>query len=123
MNEKLSSPCAACIGSGLRHGAVCSECRGKGYRLILNGRQPLCNGKVRTVATPPFNGGPSGFSLTWRWTLANAKRTIRRFKRDPSTRERSKGPVCLVVHLRWSAHGLGQDRPLGQERLCMLRWH
>ena len=25
--------------SGLRHRAVCSECRGKGYRLIMNGRQ------------------------------------------------------------------------------------
>jgi hypothetical protein len=39
MNEKLPAPCEACRGSGLRHGAVCSECQGKGYRLIVNGRQ------------------------------------------------------------------------------------
>jgi len=39
MNEKLPAPCEGCSGSGLRHGAVCSECRGKGYRLIVHGRQ------------------------------------------------------------------------------------
>lgn len=39
MNEKLPAPCEACRGSGLRHGAVCGECQGKGYRLIVNGRQ------------------------------------------------------------------------------------
>jgi hypothetical protein len=39
MNEKLPAPCEACRGSGLRHGAVCSECQGKGYRLFIDGRQ------------------------------------------------------------------------------------
>ena len=39
MNEKLPAPCEACRGSGLRHGVVCSECQGKGYRLFVNGRQ------------------------------------------------------------------------------------
>ena len=39
MNEKLPAPCEGCGASGLRHGAVCSDCRGKGYRLIDNGRQ------------------------------------------------------------------------------------
>jgi len=39
MNEKLPAPCEACRGSGLRRGAVCSECQGKGYRLMINGHQ------------------------------------------------------------------------------------
>jgi hypothetical protein len=39
MNEKLPAPCEACRGSGLRHGSVCSECQGKGYRLFINGNQ------------------------------------------------------------------------------------
>jgi len=39
MNEKLPAPCEACHGSGLRHGAVCGECQGKGYRLFVDGRQ------------------------------------------------------------------------------------
>jgi hypothetical protein len=39
MNEKLPAPCEACRGSGIRHGAVCSECHGKGYRMFVNGRQ------------------------------------------------------------------------------------
>jgi hypothetical protein len=37
MEEKLPAPCEACRASGLRKGAPCSECGGKGYRLIING--------------------------------------------------------------------------------------
>jgi hypothetical protein len=39
MDEKLPIPCDACSASGLRHGAVCAECQGKGYRLSINGKQ------------------------------------------------------------------------------------
>ena len=39
MNEKLPAPCEACDGSGLRDGSECSACRGKGYRLFVNGNQ------------------------------------------------------------------------------------
>jgi len=39
MNEKLPAPCEPCHGSGLRDGSECSECRGKGYRLFVNGNQ------------------------------------------------------------------------------------
>jgi hypothetical protein len=43
MNEKLPAPCGACDGSGLRDGSECSACRGKGYRLFVNGNQILGN--------------------------------------------------------------------------------
>src|SRR5271167_812563 len=39
MNEKLPAPCEACRGTGMRHGALCGECQGKGYRLFVNGNQ------------------------------------------------------------------------------------
>jgi DnaJ-class molecular chaperone len=39
MNEKLPAPCQACNGSGVRDGSACSECRGKGYHLFVNGNQ------------------------------------------------------------------------------------
>ena len=38
MNEKLPAPCEHCKGTGLSHGSECSECGGKGYRLIVGGR-------------------------------------------------------------------------------------
>jgi DnaJ-class molecular chaperone len=37
MPDKLPTPCEHCKGTGLSHGVECRECRGKGYRLILNG--------------------------------------------------------------------------------------
>jgi len=37
MTEKLPAPCEHCKGTGLSHGVECRECRGKGYRLIVNG--------------------------------------------------------------------------------------
>ena len=37
MNEKLPAPCEPCKGTGLSHGSECEQCRGKGYRLIVNG--------------------------------------------------------------------------------------
>ena len=37
MDEKLPAPCEHCRASGLRHGSVCEECQGKGYRLFING--------------------------------------------------------------------------------------
>jgi hypothetical protein len=39
MDEKLPAPCEHCRASGLRHGSVCDECQGKGYRLFINGGQ------------------------------------------------------------------------------------
>jgi hypothetical protein len=41
MDEKLPAPCEACVASGLRKGVPCSECGGKGYRLIINGTPAL----------------------------------------------------------------------------------
>ena len=42
MTEKLPAPCEHCKGTGLLHGVECRECRGKGYRLIVNGSpQPV----------------------------------------------------------------------------------
>lgn len=35
MIEKLPAPCEPCLGSGVRHGSVCSDCQGKGYRLFF----------------------------------------------------------------------------------------
>jgi hypothetical protein len=56
MNEKLPAPCEGCDGSGLRHGAVCSECRGKGYRLIINRRQtPVQQQDPQQLLRPPQN--------------------------------------------------------------------
>jgi hypothetical protein len=39
MDEKLPAPCERCRASGLRHGSVCDECQGKGYRLFINRSQ------------------------------------------------------------------------------------
>jgi DnaJ-class molecular chaperone len=38
MSEKLPAPCQHCAATGLFHGMSCEECRGKGYRLIIDGR-------------------------------------------------------------------------------------
>jgi len=48
MTEKLPAPCEPCKGTGLSHGSECQECRGKGYRLIIEGR-PM---PVRQPAKP-----------------------------------------------------------------------
>jgi len=39
MNEKLPTPCEPCKATGLFQGSECEQCRGKGYRLIINGVQ------------------------------------------------------------------------------------
>jgi hypothetical protein len=39
MNEKLPAPCEPCSGSGMHHGNICGDCRGKGYRMFVNGNQ------------------------------------------------------------------------------------
>ena len=52
MNEKLPIPCERCHGSGLSAGAECEECRGKGYRLSIDGR-PVPATKIRLASTRP----------------------------------------------------------------------
>ena len=37
MSEKLPVPCEYCKATGLFQGSECEQCRGKGYRLIVNG--------------------------------------------------------------------------------------
>ena len=72
MNEKLPAPCEGCSGSGLRNGAVCSECLGKGYRFIVNGRQsPVQQQRPKSTATPAPNAEPSAFPLSV-WPLPAA---------------------------------------------------
>jgi hypothetical protein len=39
MTEKLPVPCQHCHASGLKAGVECRECGGKGYRLLVNGRE------------------------------------------------------------------------------------
>jgi DnaJ-class molecular chaperone len=39
MNDKLPMPCQHCHASGLRAGVECRECAGKGYRLLVNGKE------------------------------------------------------------------------------------
>jgi len=57
MNEKLPFPCEACSASGIFHGSECEECRGKGYRLMVDGRlkptPPLANRGVGTIKRWP----------------------------------------------------------------------
>ena len=38
MADKLPAPCEHCSATGIFHGSECAECRGKGYRLIFEGR-------------------------------------------------------------------------------------
>ena len=38
MTDKLPAPCEHCSASGIFHGIECVECRGKGYRLMIDGR-------------------------------------------------------------------------------------
>jgi len=38
MTEKLPIPCEYCHATGISNGSECLECRGKGYRLIINGQ-------------------------------------------------------------------------------------
>jgi DnaJ-class molecular chaperone len=38
MSEKLPAPCEHCAGTELFHEMSCEECRGKGYRLVVDGR-------------------------------------------------------------------------------------
>jgi DnaJ-class molecular chaperone len=38
MSEKLPHPCEHCGATGIFHGIECDECRGKGYRLVVDGR-------------------------------------------------------------------------------------
>jgi hypothetical protein len=71
MNEKLPAPCEGCGTSGLRHGAECSECRGKGYRLIVNGRQ-----KSAAMATPAPSAKPSAFALSVRPLCRSCRRLL-----------------------------------------------
>ena len=49
MNEKLPIPCERCHGSGLFAGLECEECRGKGYRLSIDGT-PLPARDVRPAS-------------------------------------------------------------------------
>jgi hypothetical protein len=39
MNEKLPAPCEHCGATGISRGIECKECSGKGYQLIIAGRQ------------------------------------------------------------------------------------
>jgi DnaJ-class molecular chaperone len=38
MTDKLPAPCEHCGATGIFHGIECDECRGKGYRLMVDGR-------------------------------------------------------------------------------------
>ena len=52
MNEKLPIPCERCHACGLFAGVECEECRGKGYRLSIDGR-PVPARDVRLASTRP----------------------------------------------------------------------
>jgi len=51
MSEKLPHPCEHCSATGIFHGIECDECRGKGYRLVVDGRTAPIR-PVRTVRPP-----------------------------------------------------------------------
>ena len=87
MNEKLPAPCEACRGSGLRHGAVCSECQGKGYRLFVNGHQNSgATAKSAAMATPSPGAEPSAFPLIVRpLPAAMSKQSTKPIPRDLAT--------------------------------------
>ena len=38
MTDKLPAPCEHGSASGIFHGSQCVQCRGKGYRLMIDGR-------------------------------------------------------------------------------------
>ena len=52
MNEKLPIPCERCHASGLFAGLECEECRGKGYRLSIDGRPGHIDGPEHRTMAP-----------------------------------------------------------------------
>jgi hypothetical protein len=54
MSEKLPAPCEHCNASGIFHGIECSECRGKGYWLMIDRRAASAERPARSAnARPP----------------------------------------------------------------------
>lgn len=51
MTDKLPAPCEHCGATGLFHGSECVECRGKGYRLIIDGHCDRAKGSNRAAPT------------------------------------------------------------------------
>jgi len=51
MTEKLPIPCEHCSATGIFHGSECAECRGKGYRLMIDGQ-------ITTARAPAPPRGP-----------------------------------------------------------------
>jgi hypothetical protein len=65
MDEKLPAPCEKCRASRLRHGSVCDECQGKGYRLFINRSQT-----PESLKRPPHHGEDRGdLSVNGDWRL------------------------------------------------------
>jgi DnaJ-class molecular chaperone len=52
MSEKLPHPCEHCSATGIFHGIECDECRGKGYRLMVDGRTAPIKPPPRAVRPP-----------------------------------------------------------------------
>ena len=38
MTDKLPAPCEHCHATGISNGSECTDCGGKGYRLMINGQ-------------------------------------------------------------------------------------
>jgi hypothetical protein len=52
MSEKLPHPCEHCSATGIYRGIECDECRGKGYRLVVDGRAAPIKPPPRAVRQP-----------------------------------------------------------------------
>ena len=59
MTEKLPVPCQHCHATGLKAGAECRECAGKGYRLLVDGKV--------TALRPAPKQGPSNWPASRQW--------------------------------------------------------
>jgi hypothetical protein len=52
MTDRLPAPCEHCGATGIFHGIECDECRGKGYRLMVDGRTAPIRPPPRAVRPP-----------------------------------------------------------------------
>ena len=64
MTGKLPAPCEHCNATGIFHGCECVECRGKGYRLMIDGhlavvRPPVAAHGQHSTAPRRFRNAPA----------------------------------------------------------------
>ena len=56
MTDKLPAPCERCNATGIYHGCECVECRGKGYRLMIDGQ--ITTARASAAPRGPYRNAP-----------------------------------------------------------------